>query len=128
GSFDLEGFEPSALLDVLAGGSSLLTRLVPGQELEGAPEVIGENPTELTAEQLGAARRLVEIQRKAEENFEERGLETMYLAYGLASWTAADKGRDTEAAVLLAPVKLEGKEQRRTLRRRGDLELNPALL
>lgn len=128
GSFDLEGFEPSALLDVLAGGSSLLTRLVPPKELEGAPEAIREDPTELEAEPLGAARRLVEIQRKADENLEERSLETMFVAFGLASGNPPDGGRNAEAAVLRAPLKLEGKEQRRALRRRGDLELNPALL
>jgi len=127
GSFDLEQADPDALLDVLAGGAALLTRLVPARDLEGTAPA-AEDPTDLTAAQLGAARRLVEVQRKATENFEERGLETMFLVYGLASWTARDGGRDAEAGVVLCPVRLEGKEQRRTLRRRGDLEINPVLL
>ncbi len=128
GSYDLNGFDEQALLELLAGGSALLTRLIPAAKLEGAPESAGEDPAELSAEQLGAARRLVEVQRKADENFEERGLETMFLAFGLASWTTKDGGRESDAAVLLVPLKLEGKEQRRALRRRGDIELNLALL
>lgn len=127
GSYDLDRPDPDALRDILAGGSALLTRLVPAAELEGVADA-GEDPTDLTPAQLGAARRLVEVQRKATENFEERGLETMFFAYGLASWTAKDGGRDTEAAVVLCPVRLEGKEQRRALRRRGDLEINPVLV
>ena len=127
GSFELEHPDPGTLLDVLSGISTLLTRLVPARELEGtAPP--GEDPTDLTPAQLGAARRLVAVQRKATENFEERGLETMFLVYGLASWTAKDGGRNADAGVVLCPVRLEGKEKRRALRRRGDLEVNPVLL
>jgi very-short-patch-repair endonuclease/DNA polymerase III delta prime subunit len=126
GSYDLDKPEPDAVLDVLAGGSALLTRLGPVAELDRADP--GEDPTDVTPAQLSAGRRLVEVQRKATENFEERGLETMFLAYGLAGWTAKDGGRDAEAAVVLCPVRLEGKEQRRAVRRRGDLEINPVLV
>ncbi|MDQ2912543.1 MAG: DUF4011 domain-containing protein [Chloroflexota bacterium] len=127
GSYDLEKPDPDAVLDILAGGAALLTRLVPAQDLDGTATA-GEDPTDLAPAQLGAARRLVEVQRKATENFEERGLETMFLVYGLATWTAKDGGRDAEAGVILCPVRLEGKDQRRALRRRGDLEINPVLL
>jgi very-short-patch-repair endonuclease/MoxR-like ATPase len=127
GSYDLHAADPVALLEVLAGGSALLTRLVPADEIDGAGAP-GDDPTDLTPAQLGAGRRLVQVQRKATENFEERGLETMFLAYGLASWTAKDGGRDAEAAVVLCPVRLEGKEQRRAIRTRGDLEINPVLV
>jgi DNA polymerase III delta prime subunit len=127
GSYELEQPDPTALLDVLSGGSSLLTRLVPAEELDGTAPT-GDDPTDLTPAQLGAARRLTEVQRKAAENFEERGLETMFLVYGFASWTTKDGGRDAEAGILLCPVRFEGKEQRRMLRRRGDLEINPVLL
>lgn len=127
GSYDLDKPDRAALLDVLAGGAGLLTRLVPTAEIEGVGDG-GEDPRELTPAQLGAGRRLVEVQRKATENFEERGLETMFLAYGFASWTAKDGGRDAEAAVVLCPIRLEGKEQRRAVRRRGDLEINPVLV
>lgn len=127
GSYELKAAAPDALLDLLSGSPVVLTRLVPAKDLQGEPETRGEDPNELTPEQLGAARRFVEIQRKADENFEERGLGTMFVAYGLATWIASDGGRNAEAPVLLCPVRLEGKEQKRALRRRGDLELNPAL-
>jgi very-short-patch-repair endonuclease/DNA polymerase III delta prime subunit len=127
GSYDLDKPEPDALLDVLAGGSALLTRLVPPAELVSLADPVMD-PADVTPAQLGASRRLIEVQRKATENFEERGLETMFLAYGLAGWTAKDGGRDAEAAIVLCPVRLEGKEQRRAVRRRGDLEINPVLV
>lgn len=47
---------------------------------------------------------LREVVQRAQSNFEERGLETMFLTLGMASWEAADGGRPTEAPVLLIPV------------------------
>jgi len=46
------------------------------------------------------------ISRKGLENFEERGLSTLYLAIGKCSWTADDKGRDPFAPVVLFPVRM----------------------
>ena len=51
--------------------------------------------------QSDAARRARTIRAKARENHEERGLETLHLAYGLATWTS-----DRSAATPNAPVLL----------------------
>jgi very-short-patch-repair endonuclease len=52
-------------------------------------------------------RSLVTIQRKALSNLEERGLETLFLALGLAHWPAADNGRPYAAPVLLLPAQIQ---------------------
>ena len=56
-----------------------------------------------------APARLREIARKALSNLEERGLETLYLAYGMATWPVGDGGRPPEAAAVLVPLVVEGK-------------------
>ena len=52
-----------------------------------------------------------QISRKCLENFEEKGLLTLYLALGRCTWTADDGGRDPIAPVLLVPVGLKFKGQ-----------------
>src|SRR5882724_4202512 len=59
----------------------------------------------LTMEDL--IQKAVAIWRRAQENQEEKGLATMFIALGMATWKASDGGRDTEAPVLLVPVGLE---------------------
>ncbi|MBK7366581.1 MAG: DUF4011 domain-containing protein [Candidatus Eisenbacteria bacterium] len=74
---------------------------------------------------------LREIRSRAMANFEERGLETLYLAMGMATWTAGDGGRDAEAAVLLVPARLEARGREGTLyslARNGAIQVNLALL
>lgn len=54
-----------------------------------------------------------EIQRRALANREERGLETLFLVYGFARWSALDDsrsgsaGRPYQAAVVLLPASIE---------------------
>ncbi|MCS6775374.1 MAG: AAA domain-containing protein [Chloroherpetonaceae bacterium] len=75
--------------------------------------------------------RLVAIRRKAVSNMEEKGLETLYLAVGMAQWPAVDGGRDYQAPVLLLPARIETRG-----RAGGDMQLslteerqlNPVLL
>ncbi len=55
-------------------------------------------------------RKIVAIQRKALTNSEERGLDTLFLAVGLATWPATDRGRPYSAPVLLLPVKIDQKK------------------
>ena len=78
-----------------------------------------------------ASGKLQEIRRKALANLEEKGLETLFLAVGMATWEPADEGRPAEAPVLLLPIEIEGKaRESRTLslRRSGDAQVNPVLL
>ena len=50
---------------------------------------------------------LVALQRRAVTNFEEKGVDTLYLALGTATWPATDGGRPYEAPVLLVPARVE---------------------
>ena len=44
---------------------------------------------------------LQDISRRALENLEEKGLSTLFLTFGMATWPATDGGRPSEAPVLL---------------------------
>lgn len=71
------------------------------------------------------------ISAKARENYEERGLSTLYLGLGLASWNVPSGKPAPKAPVLLAPATLESADagrQRFELRVDGDLEINETLL
>ena len=81
--------------------------------------------------QVDAARRTRAIRAKARENDEERGLETLYLAYGLASWRS-DRSRATpNSPILLYPLTLSPvgpTAEDFILQIHVEPELNPALL
>lgn len=74
--------------------------------------------------------KLTEIRRRAISNMEEKGLETLFLALGMATWHATDGGRDPEAPVLLVPltVRKSGRNGLSILERSGDAHINPVLL
>jgi hypothetical protein len=74
---------------------------------------------------------LTEIAGRARSNAEERGLETLFLALGLASWTAADGGRDSAAPVLLVPIQAaqrSGISGPWSLKRAGEVKINDVLV
>ena len=78
-----------------------------------------------------AAAALAEIAARARANFEERGLDTLFLALGLASWTASDGGRDAAAPVLLLPLQVSqagGQKGEWLLRRAGEIKVNDVLV
>jgi very-short-patch-repair endonuclease len=71
------------------------------------------------------------IWRRAQANREEKGLATMFVALGMASWKAADGGRNSDSPVLLLPVALEIKGhagQSTSIHRVGTVQLNLVLL
>lgn len=78
-----------------------------------------------------AAKRARTIQAKAQENYEERGLQTLYLAWGMATWTNT-RGTATPAApILLRQASLTqrgGAGEDFELALPGEWELNPTLL
>ncbi len=78
-----------------------------------------------------AARRARTVRAKAQENFEERGLQTLFLAWGMATWTNT-RGTATPAApVLLRQAHLVprgGAGEDFELSLPGEWELNPTLL
>lgn len=74
---------------------------------------------------------LIAIQRKALSNLEEKGIETLHLAIGLATWPAPDDGRPFNAPILLLPAHIEargrsGEDLRLFVA--GEPQLNPVLL
>lgn len=78
-----------------------------------------------------AVARAREIDRRALTNREERGVETLFLALGMATWSSVDDSRPPSAAVLLMPMTIEfrGRENRSaSLRCNGDLQVNLVLL
>ena len=73
---------------------------------------------------------LTEIAKRARSNFEERGLDTLFLALGLATWSSHDGGRNPAAPVLLVPLEAKqagGRSSPWILERSGDLKVNDVL-
>lgn len=71
------------------------------------------------------------IWRKAQANQEEKGLATIFVALGMASWKSSDEGRNAEAPVLLLPVALEMKGHSSAsllVHRVGPVQVNLVLL
>ncbi len=72
-----------------------------------------------------------EIARRAMANLEEKGLQTLFVAMGKATWPATDGGRPTEAPILLVPASLETKghgSKNFYLKRSGTVQPNLVLL
>ena len=87
----------------------------------------------LTGEQDGTrvAAIVREMGRRAITNREEKGLETLYVGIGLASWQPNDDGRPPSAPVILVPIELVMRGRgggNVDLRRRGEPQINPVLL
>jgi very-short-patch-repair endonuclease len=109
---DLSPRQP--IYDALAGRSVLLSKLFPGQEdLEDA------------------LKRARSVRNKANAHFEERGIETLYLACGMATWSGQKSAATPAAPVLLVPVRLAPKgaaQEEFELTVIGELEVNPTFL
>jgi hypothetical protein len=109
GTLDFSDTNEKALDELLAGKTVLLTRLLPH------------------AEETKAAAQVQKIRRRAITNLEEKGLETLFLALGMATWTPTDAGRPPEAAILLVPIAVEVRGAIK-LQRKGEAQINPVLL
>ena len=72
-----------------------------------------------------------EIARRALSNLEEKGLQTLFVALGIATWPADDGGRVPESPILLLPVSLnpQGRGSRSfSMARTGPPQINLVLL
>lgn len=79
----------------------------------------------------GRSGRVLSIARKAQENSEEKGLQTLYLAVGFATWKAVDGGRDAKAPIFLLPVVIKKKGRdlmALEVQVVGEPKVNPVLL
>jgi very-short-patch-repair endonuclease len=113
GTLDLADGEPVAVDSLLAGHTVRLSNLFPGPALPAA------------------ARRARTVRAKANENFEERGLQTLFLGWGMATWTNQRGDATPAAPVLLRPADLTPRgraAEEFDLALRGEWELNPTLL
>lgn len=128
GTLDL-GAESEAVECLLAGDKLTVEFLVSsGRHGEDHDPVVREG-SEAAAQKVRTT--LVALQRKALSNLEEKGIETLYLALGMATWPAADGGRPYEAPILLLPARIETRGRTRDelrLTLTGEPQLNPVLL
>lgn len=118
GTIEVTGAQPKTMQALLRSGRA-------GSEAVLLSDLV---PQDLRAH---ATHALTQIEARARSNFEERGLDTLFLALGLASWKAADGGRDTAAPVLLVPLiasQQSGRSAPWVLRRAGDVKVNEVLV
>jgi len=86
---------------------------------------------DLLPDALDRPSRILNIQRKAQENLEEKGLQTLYLGVGFATWTSSDGGRDARAPVFMIPLtfKKRGRDLSSVeVQIVGEPEVNPILV
>ncbi|MEP7117659.1 MAG: DUF4011 domain-containing protein, partial [Acidobacteriota bacterium] len=117
GTLELTGADPDAMRRLLQSGRA---------DTDGVK--LADLVSDDRKVQTSAA--LAEIAKRAQINFEERGLDTMFLAIGMATWSVDDGGRPTAAPVVLVPVgasQLGGRSGQWLLRRKGDVKLNDVL-
>ena len=112
----------------LASDSDAVRDLIAGREVdlkELAQSELRPREPKQTAQALAT------VVRKAVSNREEKGIETMQLALGMASWPPLDGGKPYHAPVLLAPVQASTRGQLGLdlrLRVQGEPQINPVLL
>jgi len=114
GTLELTGADARAMERLLKQEEVPLTKLLPRDAELRAAEV-----------------RLHEIRGRALINNEERGLETLFLTMGMATWESADGERPPMAPVLLIPVKVESRARGGkgfAFIRSGDIQANLVLL
>jgi very-short-patch-repair endonuclease/DNA polymerase III delta prime subunit len=112
----------------LTSAEGAVDRLLDGEELNA--EILQDKAKD--ADTIHHA--LLTIQRKALSNLEEKGIETLYIALGLATWPTPDGGRPYAAPVVLLPVHIKARGRgsitlhRFFLKVAGEPQLNPVLL
>jgi len=89
GTLDLGNAEHNAVFDALTGKAVTLARLFDQED-----------------ERADAVKRARTVHNRAREHFEERGLETLFLACGMATWTNQRTASVPAAPVLLVPARL----------------------
>src|SRR6266545_4638052 len=105
---------PGAVFDLLGGKTVTLVRLVSDE-----------------SERENALKRARVVHNRSQEHFEERGLETLFLACGMATWTNQRGAAIPAAPVLLCPARLVPRgaaQEECELAITGDAEVNQTLL
>ena len=112
GTLELTSSPNERLHDLLMGQSVAVAKLAPDLEDEALTKILRD------------------IFRRAQANSEEKGLSTLFVTFGIATWPALDGCRPAESAVLLLPVAISKKEGSNSyyLASTGNLQLNLVLL
>lgn len=112
GTLDLSSADPAQVAVLLSGAESVaLGKLFPDRRDESLTNLVRD------------------IARRAQANAEEKGLQTLFVAVGMATWPADDGGRPADAPVLLFPAALETKgAQSFSISRAGAVQVNLVLL
>ena len=108
--------DPQTLNALLAGKAVHTTKLFSGQLF---------TPNEAQ----DVRKRLTAIHRQARENLEEKGLDTLFMAIGMATW-AVDSGSPPKAPIILVPVTITPDGTGRwdfSIEQTGESHLNPVL-
>ena len=109
GTLDLTE-EKNAVERLLAGEAVPAEALASGVRSADNRDPVDQARAEAEAQQK-ARHALVAVQRKALGNLEEKGIETLFLAMGMATWPATDDGRPYDAPVLLLPARIEMRDR-----------------
>jgi very-short-patch-repair endonuclease len=109
GTLDLSLADFNGMAALFSGETAAIAKLLPSGKDESVTNVARD------------------IARRAQANAEEKGLQTLFVALGMATWAADDGGRPANAPVLLLPVSLEGKGTH-SIVRTGAVQVNPVLL
>lgn len=110
-------------LDLSSADSTSMANLLSGGEPVSIAKLVSNGKDDAVSNLLR------EIARRAQANAEEKGLQTLFVALGMATWTASDGGRPAEAPVLLFPVSLETKGSHSFfISRAGTVQVNLVLL
>ncbi|MXW41907.1 MAG: DUF4011 domain-containing protein [Acidimicrobiia bacterium] len=120
----------SGTLDLAEAAPRVVDRLRSGKKVQLsqlflAPDSVDQG---LMAD---ATKRARSISRKAQENYEEKGIQTLFLGWGMATWTAQATKATPAAPVLLCPIGLHRKGSAETdydFELTGEWALNEALL
>src|SRR5579883_775424 len=129
GTLDLTA-EREAVGRLLAGEKLTVESLVSAGRYAKSPDPVVHTTAEAEARQKVRSA-LVALQRKALSNLEEKGIETLHLAMGMATWPASDGGRPYDAPVLLLPAHIEARGRAGDdlrLAVAGEPRVNPVLL
>ncbi len=113
GTLELDQANPGVKKRLLSGKKVQAKSLFPGEFLDDT------------------LRRIRALKRQATSNYEEKGINTLFLGWGMATWTPVSSRAMPAAPVLLCPVDLERTGAAETdfeMKLSGDWTLNEALL
>ena len=129
GTFDLTPYK--GVLEKLLAGDALTAEQIVGMRSrqQHRDPVARQRAEEELRQKIRTV--FVALRRKALGNLEEKGIQTLHLAVGMASWPAADGGRPYAAPILLIPASIDARGRAGSdlrLSATGEPRLNPVLL